>query len=90
MEHAPDWMRALEPRELAQVYHALAYAKDFSAAGVPGHSQHMLIAKLAGLLDKWSMPESKPMQEGLLTPADPPKFDPPRPPGFLRKPGGFA
>ncbi len=63
MEHAPDWMRDLEPRELAQVYHALAYAKDFSAAGVPGHSQHMLIAKLAGLLDTWSMPENKPMQE---------------------------
>ena len=51
MEHAPDWMRGLEPRELAQVYHALAYAKDFSAAGVPGHSQHMLVAKLAGMLD---------------------------------------
>ncbi len=51
MEHAPDWMRALDARELAQVYHALAYAKDFASAGVPGHSQHMLIAKLAGLLD---------------------------------------
>lgn len=61
MEHAPDWMRALDPRELAQVYHALAYAKDYSGAGVPGHSQHMLIAKLAGLLDKWT--ENKPMQE---------------------------
>ena len=50
-EYAPYWMRELEPRELAQVYHALAYAKDFSGAGVPGHSQHMLIAKLAQLLD---------------------------------------
>jgi hypothetical protein len=56
MEHAPDWMRSLEPRELAQVYHALAYAKDFSSAGVPGHSQHMLIAKLAKLLDDATIP----------------------------------
>lgn len=63
MEHAPDWMRSLDPRELAQVYHALSYAKDFSHAGVPGHSQHMLIAKLAGLLDKWSMPDSTPPQQ---------------------------
>lgn len=51
-EHAPNWMRALDPRELAQVYHALAYAKDFANAGVPGHSQHMLIAKLAKMLDE--------------------------------------
>lgn len=51
-EHAPNWMRALDPRELAQVYHALAYAQDFASAGVPGHSQHMLIAKLATMLDE--------------------------------------
>ncbi len=56
MEHASDWMRELEPRELAQVYHALSYAKDYSQAGVPGHSQHMLIAKLAKLLDERELP----------------------------------
>lgn len=51
-EYAPDWMRRLDPRELAQVYHAIAYAKDYSAAGAPGHGQFLLIAKLAALLDR--------------------------------------
>ena len=59
MEHASNWMRNLEPRELAQVYHALAYAKDFASAGVPGHSQHMLIAKLAKMLDERETRESE-------------------------------
>ncbi len=63
MEHAPDWMRGLDPRELAQVYHAISYAKDYAHAGVPGHSQHMLIAKLAKLLDAWSASDTTPPQQ---------------------------
>ena len=64
MEHAPDWMRDLEPRELAQVYHALAYAKDYAHAGIPGHGQHMLIAKLAKLLDGHELPDDPVFEMG--------------------------
>lgn len=49
---APQWLLSLETRERAQVYHALAYATDHSAAGIPGHSYFMLIAKMARLLNK--------------------------------------
>lgn len=45
------WYDMLDPRQKATVDHALAYAKDFSHAGVPGHSAHLLIAKLAEMLD---------------------------------------
>jgi hypothetical protein len=45
------WYEELDARERVQVDHARSYAKAFSIAGVPGHSQHMLIAKLAKLLD---------------------------------------
>jgi len=51
MEPKSDWYAVLSPREQAAIDHARAYAKDFSAAGVPGHSAHLLIAKLADLLD---------------------------------------
>lgn len=47
----PAWYATLSPREQATIDHAREYAKDFSAAGVPGHSAHLLIAKLADLLD---------------------------------------
>jgi hypothetical protein len=50
--NAPQWLLGLEQRERAQVYHALAYATDHSAAGIPGHSYFMLIAKLARMLDQ--------------------------------------
>lgn len=46
------WYAMLDPRQRATVDHALSYAKDFSHAGVPGHSAHLLIAKLATELDK--------------------------------------
>ena len=45
------WYAALSPREQATIDHARAYARAYSAAGVPGHSAHLLIAKLADLLD---------------------------------------
>ena len=41
---------ALEPREIAQVAHAKEYEANHAAAGVPGHGQFMLIAKLARIL----------------------------------------
>lgn len=37
----------LDHREIEQISHAITYAKHHSGAGVPGHSQFMLIAKLA-------------------------------------------
>lgn len=46
-----SWYTALSPREQATIDHARAYAQKFHAAGVPGHSAHLLIAKLADLLD---------------------------------------
>lgn len=46
------WFSELDPREQAQIKHALAYAEDHAGAGAPGHGQFMLIAKLARLLDE--------------------------------------
>ena len=46
------WYALLSPREQATVDHALDYAELFASAGVPGHSAHLLIAKLATQLDK--------------------------------------
>lgn len=45
------WYAMLSPREQATIDHAQSYTKDFSHAGVPGHSAHLLIAKLAEMLD---------------------------------------
>ena len=50
-EHKP-WIEALEPRDLAQIKHAVADAELHSGAGVAGHSQFMLIAKLVHLIDE--------------------------------------
>lgn len=52
MNTAPQWLLSLEPREQAQVFHALNYATNYSNAGIPGHSFFMLIAKLARMLDR--------------------------------------
>lgn len=46
------WYALLSPREQATIDHALSYAEHFASAGVPGHSAHLLIAKLATELDK--------------------------------------
>jgi hypothetical protein len=46
-----NWIADLSPREQAQVVHATAYARNFDDAGVPGHGQFILIAKLAAKLD---------------------------------------
>ena len=53
-EYAPNWMHDLEPRELAQVYHAIAYDKDYRSAGVPGRNHLILIAKLTRMLDHYT------------------------------------
>jgi hypothetical protein len=54
MEPKPHaaWYALLSPREQATVDHALNYALNYAHAGVPGHSAHLLIAKLASELDK--------------------------------------
>ncbi len=54
------WYALLSPREQATIDHARAYARTYSAAGVPGHSAHLLIAKLADLLD--AAPSRKSME----------------------------
>lgn len=46
------WYDTLDPRQKATIDHAVSYAKDFASAGVPGHSAHLLIAKLVEMLDK--------------------------------------
>lgn len=48
----PVWFAMLSPREQETIKHARSYAKDYSAAGAPGHGQFLLIAKLADLLDR--------------------------------------
>ena len=48
----PAWAKELDSREWSQVLHAVVYARDHSGAGVPGHGQFLLIAKLAKLLDE--------------------------------------
>lgn len=37
----------LDDREIAKIYHALSYKNDFSNAGVSGHTDYLLLAKLA-------------------------------------------
>lgn len=51
-EPLQHWFLTLDPREQAQVLHAKEYAEQHAAAGVPGHGQFLLIAKLARLLDE--------------------------------------
>lgn len=55
---APDsdlsdhWLFQLDQRERVQVMHALNYKGEYEGAGVPGHSQFVLIAKLARMLNE--------------------------------------
>lgn len=58
----PQWMADLDERENTQIAHARAYAREWSHAGVPGHGQFMLIAKLAAKLDALEAREG-PMME---------------------------
>lgn len=51
------WYDALDPRQKAMVDHAVSYAYNFSHAGVPGHGAHLVIARLAELLDARDWPE---------------------------------
>lgn len=52
-EQESQWFADLNPREQAQVIHAIDYAAHHSGAGVPGHGQFLLIARLAQWLDKY-------------------------------------
>lgn len=47
----PAWRQQLDTREAAQVTHATEYATKHHIAGIVGHGQVLLIAKLAALLD---------------------------------------
>jgi hypothetical protein len=88
----PIWWNHLDSREHSQILHAQVYARDHVGAGAPGHGQFLLIAKLAQLLDQYSMPENKPMQAvpSLLTPAAKVEIDPLRPPDTSKRPKGMA
>lgn len=48
----PRWTSRLDTREYQQVAHALSYRDRFQTAGIPGHGLHILIAKLADILDE--------------------------------------
>lgn len=50
-EPLKHWFSELDPREQAQIKHALAYAEDHAGAGAPGHGQFILIAKMAHQLE---------------------------------------
>ena len=47
------WTDEFEPREIAQLKHAVAYADTYSDAGAPGHGQFLLISKLVKALDRY-------------------------------------
>lgn len=48
-----NWTDELDRREMAQVKHATHYADTHADAGVPGHGQFLLIAKLVAMLDRY-------------------------------------
>lgn len=50
-KHLQHWMAELDAREQAQTRHAMDYAAHHANAGAPGHSQFILIAKLAHQLE---------------------------------------
>lgn len=56
--NAPAWATDLSAREWAQIEHARTYAFMFDDAGVPGHGQFLLIAKLAKKLNEREPHES--------------------------------
>ena len=58
----PQWMADLDARENVQIAHAREYARKWSSAGVPGHGQFMLIARLAKKLDDFEQREGPPME----------------------------
>ena len=45
------WTQLLDPREQAQLQHAIHYADHFASAGAPGHGQFLLIAKMAHIMN---------------------------------------
>ena len=60
----PEWTRNLDSREWSQVLHAQVYARDHIGAGAPGHSQFLLIAKLAAMLDVCAPPGNRGGSDG--------------------------
>ncbi len=60
-----NWTDELTDRERAQVRHATLYSTGCADAGVPGHGQFMLIAKLVEMLDRYYryIPETPKVQK---------------------------
>lgn len=50
----PEWTDLLSERDRKTVQHATVYSDHYFEAGVPGHNQFMLIAKLAEMLNRIS------------------------------------
>lgn len=48
----PHWTDLLGERDQLTVKHATVYSDHYHAAGVPGHNQFMLIARLAEMLNR--------------------------------------
>ena len=48
------WFAELDGREQAKIHHALNYALNYKDAGISGHSDLILLAKLAALLTERS------------------------------------
>lgn len=47
-----SWRDQLDDRETAKIDHAICYSENFSSAGISGHSDLLLLAKLVRLLDQ--------------------------------------
>ncbi len=62
------WRTEFNLRELAQIDHATAYARDHGDAGAPGHGQFLLIARLAKKLDDLEFAANNPITSTGETP----------------------
>lgn len=58
----PEWWQHIDARERAQIDHALEYADRFKEAGVPGHGQFILIAKLVRQIQELDATKNKDAQ----------------------------
>lgn len=61
-EPPAQWKGDLSEREQIQIAHAQEYARIWGSAGVPGHGQFLLIAKLAKKLDDLEYAHTHPLR----------------------------
>lgn len=51
MDEPTPWLDAFGPRDQQAIDHARLYAQQYQTAGIPGHNQLLIIAKMAAILD---------------------------------------